>query len=437
MEMQRPVNQIGRDDIPVRRVESNRTDIEAQLEKMIASRHFRNSKRYPSLLRFIVDQTLEGKSDLLKERNLGTYVFGKPSDYDTNADPIVRVTAGEIRKRIAQYYQDPGHEDEWRIELPLGSYVPHFSRPTHDAPAIRLSEDHGRASEVENATTATGADNSANMVRPTRARARRKTVLLWGLAATVLLLSGIAGNRFLVYRSNEVGLRSFWTPILSSNQHVLIVMGVHSLQNGEADITTDVPSSSGDLSKQNMLASMTEWDMVPISDIISYSKITDLLTRQSHPYRLKGSAETTLEELREGPVILIGGLDNVWTMRLTSGLRFNFFRNGQISSTILDRQDPSKTFTFSNTQLAHADSRDYAIVASYFAPTIGQRVVVAAGIGKSGTQAAAEFLTSNDDLKPWLIGDGSKRPKNVELVLSTDILNGEPAPPSVVASTYW
>lgn len=182
---------------------------------------------------------------------------------------------------------------------------------------------------------------------------------------------------------------------------------------------------------------MTEWDMVPISDIASYSRLTDLLTKASRSYHLKGSAETSLEELRQGPVILIGGLDNIWTIRLTSGLRFYFSRNGQLSSSILDHQQPSKALLFNNMQLVHSDSRDYAIVANYFDPTIRQHVLIAAGIGKSGTQAAAEFVTSNEELKAWQGGKSLPQNKNFEVVLSTDTINGEPGPPSVIASTSW
>ena len=101
-----------------------------QLERIVDSKYFRNSKRYPVLLRFVVEQTLAGRSNLLKERTLGMTIFDRDSDYDTNADPIVRVTAGEVRKRIAQYYQEPAHEHEWKIYLPLGSYVPRFLFPT-------------------------------------------------------------------------------------------------------------------------------------------------------------------------------------------------------------------------------------------------------------------------------------------------------------------
>jgi len=67
----------------------------------------RNSKRYPPLFRFVVESALQDQTDPLKERLLGVQVFGREPDYDTNLDPIVRYTAGEVRKRIAQYYHLP------------------------------------------------------------------------------------------------------------------------------------------------------------------------------------------------------------------------------------------------------------------------------------------------------------------------------------------
>jgi len=100
-----------------------------QLERILENRHFNHSRRFPAFLRFVVQKTLSGSTDLLKERTLGVEIFGRAADYDTSSDPIVRVTAAEIRKRIAQYYQEPGHETELRISVDAGSYVPQFHWP--------------------------------------------------------------------------------------------------------------------------------------------------------------------------------------------------------------------------------------------------------------------------------------------------------------------
>jgi len=104
-------------------------EVREQLNRLLANPFFSHSKRFPSFLRFVVEQTLAGESENIKERTLGIEIFGRDAEYDTAADPIVRVTAAEIRKRVAQYYQDPAHERELRISLPSGSYIPQFHSP--------------------------------------------------------------------------------------------------------------------------------------------------------------------------------------------------------------------------------------------------------------------------------------------------------------------
>src|SRR5260370_2806412 len=119
--------------------EAEREAVRNQLERMLANQLFKNRKRYPNLLRYIVEHTLAGLPGELKERTLGVEVFGRQPDYDTNADPVVRATAGEIRKRIAQYYHEHGHEAEIRIDLLPGSYVPEFEIPAPKPVPIPLA----------------------------------------------------------------------------------------------------------------------------------------------------------------------------------------------------------------------------------------------------------------------------------------------------------
>src|SRR6202051_3242891 len=95
-----------------------------ELHAVIASPYFCNSKRYPALLQYVVENTLAGKSDRLKERTLGVEVFDRPSTYDTNAEAVVRFTAGEVRNRLLLYYNERGRNSTVRISLPVGSYIP-------------------------------------------------------------------------------------------------------------------------------------------------------------------------------------------------------------------------------------------------------------------------------------------------------------------------
>ena len=115
--------------------------ISAQLNRILSSRHFRNSRRCQSLLRYVVETAQAGRLDNLKERVVGTSVFGREPGYDTNEDAVVRNAAAEVRKRLAQYYLESEHESDLRIELPPGSYVPEF-RPIqpHERQAVRPAE---------------------------------------------------------------------------------------------------------------------------------------------------------------------------------------------------------------------------------------------------------------------------------------------------------
>ena len=431
----------------------SRSELLQQLDRIVCSKHFRNSKRYPPFLRFVVEQTLAGKTEELKERTLGVDVFARRSDYDTNADPIVRVTAGEIRKRIAQYYQEPGHENELRIDLPLGSYVPLFLPPAHATHNVEHDhlhnhfhdhlhdpiEDHLNQTGVLIATTP---GHGHEVVEPNTARSisladrRVKRIFLFALLP-VLVIAACWTGILLRNHSRDKGINYFWRPVITSGNPALIVIGVHTLDSTGQDMPVNTHASSGEDENESMLTSMIRSDMVPVSDIVSYSKVTDLLTRRNSVYRTKGSADTKIEDLRQGPVILIGGLDNVWTMRLASSLRYTFFASTKLESEIRDSRDSSRVWKFNNMQPATGNTRDYAIVASYFDPTIEQHVLIVAGIGKTGTQAAAEFLTSNRHLETWLAESRPPQNKNIELVLSTEILDGQPGPPHVLASAVW
>jgi len=111
----------------------DRDAILRELQAVLASPHFCNSKRYPALLQYIVENTLAGKSELLKERTLGVEVFDRPPSYDTNTDTVVRYTAGEVRKRLSLYYHELDRKPAIQISLPAGSYIPEFTQ-TLDEP---------------------------------------------------------------------------------------------------------------------------------------------------------------------------------------------------------------------------------------------------------------------------------------------------------------
>jgi hypothetical protein len=108
---------------------------ELELVSILDGPAFHGSSRSCAFLRFVVEEALAGRQDMLKERTVGVAVMGKPSDYDTGADSTVRVRANEVRKRLATHYDTAVPKAGIRIELPLGTYVPRFTSVAARIPA--------------------------------------------------------------------------------------------------------------------------------------------------------------------------------------------------------------------------------------------------------------------------------------------------------------
>jgi TolB-like protein len=114
--------------------------VRLHLKEVLASHAFAGSKRTQDFLQLIVRHALEGDLDSLRERMIGAEMFGRPLDYDTGSDSVVRVKATEVRKRLTQYYSEAKNGSAIRIELPSGSYMPRFIFEPLNPPAQAQSK---------------------------------------------------------------------------------------------------------------------------------------------------------------------------------------------------------------------------------------------------------------------------------------------------------
>src|ERR1044071_7791706 len=116
-------------------------DVRQALESILSSKHFVNAHKKKKFLRLICDFYLEGRAQELNEHILGYDVFGRDKNYNPSDDPIVRVFAYEIRKKLEAYYSHEGADDAIRLDIPPGSYQPVFSRHLlEQAPELTESE---------------------------------------------------------------------------------------------------------------------------------------------------------------------------------------------------------------------------------------------------------------------------------------------------------
>jgi hypothetical protein len=383
--------------------DADRQFVLEQLDRLLASPVFRSSKRLSGFLRYIVEETLANGGSDLKERVIGVQVFGRAPDYDTSGEPVVRVSAGDLRKRIAQYYHEPGHDNELRIDLPTGSYHPVFHLPAAVAAASAA------------ATLLTAAPVPVPQVAPVLSARRdtTPTVRFYSVAGLMAVLAGIAVT--MLIRTPASAYEQFWGPVMDATGPVLVYVGARQ-----------------------------DDDRMVFEDALALTDLGGTLRSRNRPYRILRAGDLTPESLKQGPSLLIGGFTNPLARRLTQQLRFTFASDGQPGTVhqayIQDRQNlASRDWAVQVGAAPPAtDLTDYAIVSRVVDPVTGQIAVVSAGIRKYGTYEAAEFLSHPEQIEALAGGaPGDWRKKDMQAVLAITVKGGKAEPARVVASYFW
>lgn len=180
-------------------------------------------------------------------------------------------------------------------------------------------------------------------------------------------------------------------------------------------------------------------DPIAVSDATALSSIQQVLSTRSKASTLESSTSTSFSDLQKGPIVLISGFNNQWTMRLTESLRFHFVRSSTDEYMIQDHDNPANHQWEINTAAPFVKmNTDFGIVARFHDPTTEQIVIVAAGIGENGTIAASRVLTDDKyltELKTARLMP--RRDQNFEAIVETQIIDGKPGPPRIVATHTW
>jgi len=383
-------------------VQARRAEVLEQLNRLVGSSLFRNSRHYPKLLRYVVEQSLDGHGAQLKERALGIEVFGRDPGYDTNLDPVVRTSACEVRKRIAQYYHDPAREGEIRIDLPSGSYQPEFHFPV----AAAVVEEAAPAEVVKPAAPAEMKPGWSRWEWLPRVR-----TLAMAAGVVVLLVVLFTGSRTAARSAVDV----FWAPVWGGADTVLVCVGG---QHGGAEAAV-AP------------------DLLHFADAMTMGRLFSVLHAHGRGYDARLASAVSLSDLRRGPAVLISAFNNPWTMRLKQGLRFTFEREGERVS-IHDRQHPEAGWSVTRGVPDDQLTQDFAIVSRVTDSITERTVVTLAGLTRFGTVAAGEFVSEERYLSQLSshAGAGWER-RNVQVVLGTEGVNGVAGPPRVLAGWDW
>ncbi len=405
----------------------------AELERILSSQFFRNSNRSKQFLSYVVQHRLEGHSEPLKERTIGADLFQRAAGYATGEDPVVRVQAGEVRRRLEQYYHANPNDSPVRIEVPLGSYAAEFSWS-------------------EAAQPAEASHNPAELpsVQPDR------TPFPWAKPVLGLaLVLAFAAVAFLVHSASlkTSDLDQFWSPVFSISQPVLICLAKPTVYRPSPELYQKYSKTPGEfqteLERLSQTPPLQPNDRLLWSDMIDYAdygvasgdvyaaiRLSSLLGRIGKESELRIGNNYSFEDLRNSPAIVVGAFNNRWTMQITSNLHFAFVEeNGQ---QMIREQNPSGQ-VWSTRVGPHGEVlEDFGIVTRLLNSKTGQFVVAAAGIRANGTQAAGELISS-----PKYFEDSIRnappdwKKKNMQIVVETSVTDSVVGPPHVVATYFW
>jgi hypothetical protein len=464
-------------------------EIKDALRRILRSAPFQGSKQSQTLLEYLVEHSLAGHDDELKERIIGVEVFGRKSDYDTTVDAIVRARAGEVRKRLAQYYtSEAGQDSAVRIVITPGSYRPAFvsrAEARGESKDSAVTDQPGIASShvVEEHPEVVAAASARKLRRKTRWR-------VWGIAvaaACSVLLAAWAATS--TWRTSEFDL--FWAPVLDSKRPVIIYTGtIPAYLPSESLANRLVSQNAGDRgqpAEMYRLPPLAEGEVLSANDVVAYrnglvsagditADVTVAAMLSAHHRSVEFHAGPDLSfvdsNLRNSPAVLIGAISNDLTLYVTKDLPFYFDhdwgireRGGQgrtwhtaaFTTHITSVNAPNATpgakegLTSSSESVQTGDqngpsgygadstaTEDYAIVGRLLDSKTGSPVVIIAGLQSCGNQAAAEFLTDPVRMKNLAgIPREALERKNLEIVFHTNLINGAPASIDIVAMHSW
>lgn len=435
-------------DLPMSEHE-NAAAILEELERILESPFFRHSSRGKEFLSFVVRQKLEGRAEDLKERSIGITLFRRAPNYSTGDDPIVRVQAGEVRRRLDQYYQSCTDTLAVCIELPVGSYVPEFrwQAPSHP------NQEAETGPPVSVTTTSSRSFN------------------LWKLGFLALLLMVIAiktytaamhlfgggQNRKQATQIAQINgatpvLDEFWAPVFNTAQPIMLylVQGVtyrptpeiydkyehkhHGLFASSVQRYIDpLPLKPDTTLLWRQMVLETTYG-VAVGDVDTAVRVSTFFGATGKPDQVRIGANFSPADFSNFPTILIGGFNNPWTMKLMSGLHFALVDQGDGHFFIREQIPHGREWYLKKQQ----PQKDYAVVTRLMNSDTGHFIVIVAGITGVGTEAAGNFVTNEQ-----VLADGVRslpngwQNKNLQLVIETKLTDSIPGAARVVASYSW
>lgn len=396
---------------------AKRAESVQQIEKLAASNLLHGSESLCKLLRYLAVQALDHPGVPLKEYQIAVDVFGRPSDFDPRQDSTVRVQAGRLRAKLAEYYATAGPEDSIIVELPRGSYT----LSLHQRPPATPPD-----SDLERIA-------AEPLRRPPYGWLAAVAVLGVLLAAAittlgiVLVRSGPASAAVGATPQDIAALRSFWKFFLDRTDEPWVVFSnAEFVGRPETGMRYFDPARDF---KSDVLDHYTG-----VGEVLGIHELDHVFALLNHGLRVKRGRLLSLDDAKQNDLIFIGSpSENLPLREIPSTQEFIFkrddtpVRKGDLVILSAHPKDEEPQMFYATQGLPLVD--DYAIVALVPSLSPTRWALILAGTTTIGTQAAVEFVCrarNVEDLLSRLTGSKTGRLVPFEAVLRVKISSGVP-----------
>jgi hypothetical protein len=424
-----------------------REKITEHLRQVIEGAAFRGSHRSAQFLRYIVEQAIAKRFELLKERMIGVELFGRSPSYDTGEDAIVRVTASDVRRRLLQHYGKYGSDAAFHLVLPSGSYVPEieFDLPA-EANEYECEETPGLSLAPFDAT----ASEETQAVGPVEGRKRWRRILALSATLNVALL-GLVVGLLLWNHFAHGGARSKsvlpWSAFFRSARRTVLIPSDPNL--AEVQMLEGTVVSVSEYAKHNYFIHnglplnqlpdnerfghrFLRGDKAAVVDLPIAVSIARMAEYNRRAIEVRGPRALQFPDLKTADNFIFLGSpqSNPWTSLFADQLDFSFGYDAVAHTEYIRNARPRSG------ELARYDAtaeNSYAILAFVQNPDQDGQVLLLGGLTSEATESAGWLATDLPRLAEVLQNCGVRSTQHFELLLHLNWVAGYPNHIQVVA----
>lgn len=390
----------------------------SQIERLVHSHVLHGSEQLCKLLRYLGEHALEKPGSPLKEYQIATEVFGRPADFDPQLDSTIRVQAGRLRLKLAEYYSTEGTNDPVIVELPKGTYLPSFHLRS-SGPLVALP-------------------------RPRLAAPAKKTLSAVAVLSALLFVAIATILYLITTRNPRTGVKPelppavfarFWKGYLNGPEEPWVIFSNGAFV-GRPETGMRYFDSAHD-SRDAILDHYTG-----VGEVLAVHSLDQVFTTLNRRLRVKRGSLVSLDDVKNADVIFVGSPAENLTLRdIPSTHRFFFRvldsgpRKGDLSIMNVQPQGGEPNYFIGTPSNLHLQE-DYSIIALVPGMNPAKSEMILAGTTTLGTEAAVEYVCQQDSLEKLLpqlrvSSDGTFEP--FEAVLRTLVRRGVPVESEIVA----